>query len=845
MPKRNVLLTTLSTIHGDQPNYYYHEDKKGKIKYCTGVASVEPGTKYYLSGNNEIDEIIVIGSKETFKIKEEPELAGKVMSLADLHDCITNKITSGNYSKSDFDTYSENIYIFVSGKEENLNVQNNIVQRFRLKNEIRKAELQNFTQNFVRDHSDQGILLKDYFKFINKYQSGRGFQELRKGLEQNLKDKFVSASDYEQYTGHYEYQEFINLNTVNEQISIIENLLKQTELKQNNISQLESESYRAQLSEYLDRCRLVLEQKKLKEKTDIYLPVINRLKEGVRRLISEIDTLKTNRLKNELEYIKYYLYVNSNPAEKMKSNRTAEDLQIRFIPDRKILNGEFSRTDNIQNLVDAMHTTNTPDTQINVYLDVQGGSRTDSYVRNAVLSILNNESDSNFHLKKVIGINYERNNFANSISDETLRYRITDLVSGMNTFIQYGRVDLLKKYIDETELHEADFLVDPMKQIDNALSMCDIDSLTDAIREMRNAINKPMIKSENTDKQNQLEIITLMKEYIIKDYGALLQSDTIDYLELCNWAFKKQFIQQTLTIIESKFPEQMIKDHIYYYKHSSRQKEQFERAIADRPKLHQWQTEDPDHFFIRYYAKDYKQTHYGLDGKQDGMYIPVYSDCSNHNYVIELLSLYIKLSDMRNDTNHASSKEQSSGNSKTVLSTTTNNIQQFLGVYAKARSCTKSQTSVSVRNKTSNTGTQSDKTTANDSKEQNKDYKTWRIFYMIKLIGKKNLRNKIVELENQMLQFDTTSSGAYSPQNLNTYNDNNPKLNSPSAQKFADYLLKELAKFTAEKQNVVVVLTENELNLTPDFSKRLRKSAGKIYTIKLNGTSWSDLKKVK
>ena len=47
---------------------------------------------------------------------------------------------------------------------------------------------------------------------------------------------------------------------------------------------------------------------------------------------------------------------------------------------------------------------------------------------------------------------------ANPIVDETSRYKISDLVAGMNAFIQYGRADLIEKYIKNAEIFFPRFL---------------------------------------------------------------------------------------------------------------------------------------------------------------------------------------------------------------------------------------------------------------------------------------------------------------------------------------------------------------------------------------------------
>ena len=65
-----------------------------------------------------------------------------------------------------------------------------------------------------------------------------------------------------------------------------------------------------------------------------------------------------------------------------------------------------------------------------------------------------------------------------------------------------------------------------------------------------------------------------MVDEIRQDYSILLAPSfpgrnarwRIDYLELTRWAYRKHFIQQAITIIESKMPKFFIDNGILYYR---------------------------------------------------------------------------------------------------------------------------------------------------------------------------------------------------------------------------------------------------------------------------------------
>ena len=112
--------------------------------------------------------------------------------------------------------------------------------------------------------------------------------------------------------------------------------------------------------------------------------------------------------------------------------------------------------DNILGIVNTILGISTdPEEEICLYMDMQGGNRTSGFVRNAVVSILNNQTTSRVSLKFIVATNFNGSTISeNEIVDETRRYKITDLVSGMNAFLRYGKADMIKQYCRELQVEE-------------------------------------------------------------------------------------------------------------------------------------------------------------------------------------------------------------------------------------------------------------------------------------------------------------------------------------------------------------------------------------------------------
>ena len=69
-PAVNLLLTSLSTLGDRKSHRYFYFEKDGSTQYCDGLSVAEAGAKYILS-NVDIDEIIVLGSGNTYDPGEE------------------------------------------------------------------------------------------------------------------------------------------------------------------------------------------------------------------------------------------------------------------------------------------------------------------------------------------------------------------------------------------------------------------------------------------------------------------------------------------------------------------------------------------------------------------------------------------------------------------------------------------------------------------------------------------------------------------------------------------------------------------------------------------------------
>lgn len=238
-------------------------------------------------------------------------------------------------------------------------------------------------------------------------------------------------------------------------------------------------------------------------------------------------------------------------------------LKVHFVLEQiKVGKSSEKVIDNISGIVKRFG--NDDNAKINLYIDAQGGIRTSFYVRNAVLSILNNQYGNNFNVRQIVATNfplYEGEIKYGEIVDETVRYQISDLVSGMNAFIRYGKADMIKKYCDDIGdkiNSNIKKLVENMVEIDRAISICDVNSMKKAIANIKEVIdNNESYESEGDSSECLVDdVFRVLAGEIKEDYKELLDIDEKNYdLKVISWCANKGFIQQALTLIEVKMPE--------------------------------------------------------------------------------------------------------------------------------------------------------------------------------------------------------------------------------------------------------------------------------------------------
>lgn len=318
---------------------------------------------------------------------------------------------------------------------------------------------------------------------------------------------------------------------------------------------------------------------------------------------------------------------------------------------------------------------------VKLYLDTHGGFRDVQLTLQAVISLLSKGEIS-------IGDNFSvKFGEDHNIITTDKSMDMFDFASGINEFINYGRLSSLDSYIKKNSLDknaQVNDLMNILKKISDSISICDTKKFEDGLSELTNYF-------ENYNSYAELDILSLFTGTIKTDFGVLL-SDNRSVVDEIEWCLKKEYYQQALTLIESKMPGEFVRNGLRYY--CDEDNKYIAVSILNEfysivPNNQKWMVKDPAHFFIRYYnvlninntpikniisANHPGNNDYYLNDKS------LYSYPDDINDINKLIGSkttedsYLWLCEKRNDINH--------GNGSSIsIDTLRSNISNFICNY--------------------------------------------------------------------------------------------------------------------------------------------------------------------
>jgi hypothetical protein len=277
--------------------------------------------------------------------------------------------------------------------------------------------------------------------------------------------------------------------------------------------------------------------------------------------------------------------------------------------------------------------------------------------------------DNQVTVCKITTITCQPDAFAEKISDSTAAQNISNLLSATASFLDYGKTNSIIRYWKQTKVRNPrmEQTIYAMRNIDYGISLCDIGDIERGIRRLRDALSKPSTEGNTPS----LQLFSILEESVRRDYGRLLETEQIEFIDLVRWAYRKEFWQQTLTLIESRAPRDFIDRGFYYYCNSENDREQVAKIFGGeyyylRP-FEKYKMNDLSHYYVKFYNRqkashqkhgkeyiqDYAMVRAAELDTQDPEVIRAYTLCPDRTAVGNLLFAYYNVGDVRNATNHA------------------------------------------------------------------------------------------------------------------------------------------------------------------------------------------------
>ena len=304
----------------------------------------------------------------------------------------------------------------------------------------------------------------------------------------------------------------------------------------------------------------------------------------------------------EMKVLMHSLYSKMDTSLKMNVLDSNDTITVQYVGVDMLENGEIS-ADSLFHSIGSLFSGK--DSHYNLYMDLQGMDKGDSVSIWNIMTIYQNINNS-LSVESIICTQNEPNSFTNCIYDENERYSIELLLSGIRSFLYYGKTEQFEDYFKKSSIANRKLknMLIAMQYVGIGVSLNNTNDLTYGIELIRSIVNTEA--SDNMDPHEKFVynlICTLIKE----DYGKMLTSESLELIDLITWAKKKGFYQQALTMVESLVPADLIKKGIFYYARNKDDLEKLKRILnieywSDGPK-NRYVYNDIDHYYLKSFAR--------------------------------------------------------------------------------------------------------------------------------------------------------------------------------------------------------------------------------------------------
>ncbi len=407
-----------------------------------------------------------------------------------------------------------------------------------------------------------------------------------------------------------------------------------------------------------------------------------------------------------MQWAKNYLYSALKPSAKLELLPVNEGITLCLIPEEQMEeSGQW-----VDSMMMMEKSIVRDEEDINLYVSLNSDNAANSFIVMSMLDILVSMPAGGVHLKKIFAVRSLLQSMAGSISDYTYCFGVTELIHAIRSFLNYGRADMIVDiWTKSGERNESIAgMIYAMRHVDVGLSMCNVTEVEDGILRLRELFRSKKLWREFGYYGMLFSVIA---ESIREDYGVLLEgSGDIPFIDMVKWAYRHQFYQQTLTLIEAKTPENLVNSGVFYYCDDEKNAEYVTRQFArQRLKLKPYEyykIDNVDHYFIKTYdrsgarglgarGEDPQRVYAALrtqsvENKNPSL-ITGFTACDSMETLRNLLFAYYHIGDVRNKINHAETDmvamnrlALSYNEESSVLAWVKDSIDFFIQSYEKA-----------------------------------------------------------------------------------------------------------------------------------------------------------------
>mgnify|MGYP004662372809 CR=1 FL=1 len=212
---------------------------------------------------------------------------------------------------------------------------------------------------------------------------------------------------------------------------------------------------------------------------------------------------------------------------------------------------DFTEDDEVsKSVIEAAGKVATAGEHVNLFIDFNGGQR---YVAFMILAIANLMKIRHVNIDQIMTMNFDNKvNGIVPIQNMEPVFASFDLISGINEYINYGRIKTLRNYFKSSNNKDIKSILAKMEEFSNNLQLCRTGYVMDHRGELLRMLDE---YSKQSDKTETLDTYEQLFAYVVSDilegYEGLLTGELPDIIR---WCVNNDFIQQALTFTSEEMP---------------------------------------------------------------------------------------------------------------------------------------------------------------------------------------------------------------------------------------------------------------------------------------------------